>query len=128
MTTSNRILGRTAKKDKYKTEQNEILNRLNSLLGMSEEKQEFYLYDLESSKNGVHEILDMLDDIKKYYKARHTGVFYHHENLLRPHIAIIKAVYKDMGYTITTSYKRIKRNGISIRTALYTFTIKTDEN
>jgi hypothetical protein len=107
--TSEKIIrqrNRPDKKTRYAKEREEMINRLNKLIGIDEKKNSIFLYELENNPVLKKEIESMIDDIKKYHKYGYWGYFSNdpikgHNN----HIALIRAIYNDNNYEILSKLK-----------------------
>ncbi len=110
---------RSTKKDLYKKEQEEILNKINTILGISKDNNTIYLYDIENDNNKKEQILGLSDDVKKYFKTSNWA-FYKDDECKGNHVLLCKSIYKDMGYQILSKNAHIKRNDNKINTKEYT--------
>lgn len=110
---------RSTKKDLYKKEQEEILNKINTILGIDKDNNIIYLYDIENDLTKKKLIFDLLDDIKKVFKIGSWG-FFKKEICQENHFLLCKTIYKEMGYQIISKPLDIVRNNEKIRTTKYT--------
>ena len=110
---------RSTKKDLFKKEQEEILNKINTILGISKDNNTIYLYDIENDENKKAQILALSDDVQKYFKYSKWG-FYSKEECKGNHVLLCKSIYKNMGYQIISKNAYIKRNDNKINTKEYT--------
>jgi hypothetical protein len=111
------------KKTKYAKERSEFIEKINKLIGISETTNFVYLYDLENNDNLKNEMVNISNDIKKYYKCGHWGYF--SKEKLRGMgniISLIRCVYKDDDFLITTKKKNIERNNNKINSTVYFIT------
>jgi len=97
---------RPDKKTRYATERQEIIEKLNNLIGINETKNSVFLYELEQNTNLKSEVEKLVPDIKKYFKYGNWGYFSNdpskcHDN----HITLIRAVYNDCDYDILSELK-----------------------
>lgn len=109
---------RSTKKDLYKKEQEEILNKINTILGISKDNNTIYLYDIENDESKKEQILALSDDVRKYFKTSNWA-FYKDEECKGNHVLLCKSIYKDMGYQIIGKAVDITRNNEKIRTTKY---------
>ncbi len=109
---------RSTKKDLYKKEQEEILNKINTILGISKDNNTIYLYDIENDNNKKEQILGLSDDVKKYFKTSNWA-FYKDDECKGNHVLLCKSIYKDMGYQVLGKALDITRNNEKIRTTKY---------
>ena len=110
---------RSTKKDLYKKEQEEILNKINTIFGISKENNTIYLYDIENDESKKEQILALSDDVRKYFKTSNWA-FYKDEECKGNHVLLCKSIYKDMGYQILSKNAHVKRNNTKINTKEYT--------
>ena len=110
---------RSTKKDLYKKEQEDILNKINTILGISKDNNTIYLYDIENDDDKKNQILALSDNVKKYFKTSNWA-FYKDEECKGNHVLLCKSIYKDMGYQIISKNAYIKRNDTKINTKEYT--------
>ena len=109
---------RSTKKDLYKKEQEEILNKINTILGINKDNNTIYLYDIENDETKKAQILALSEDVQKYFKAGDWG-FYKTEACKYNHVLLCKSIYKEMGYKILSKAIDISRNNEKIRTTQY---------
>ncbi len=109
---------RPCKKELFKEEQIEILNKINNILGITKDNNILYLYDIENDEKKKKEILNLSDDIKKYFKAGNWS-FYRDEICYNNHVLLCKCIYKEMGYKILSKQRDIIRNNNKIKTTQY---------
>ena len=111
---------RSTKKELFCNQREEIINKINNLLGITEKKNYVYLYDIENSENIKNEINKMSDEIKKYFKVGNWNYYIMKNNGEKPlEIGLIRAVYRDEDILMTTKELKIERNGKKVRTVVY---------
>jgi hypothetical protein len=111
---------RATKKELYKKERYEIINKVNNLLDIHENKNYVYLYDIENNEIVKDEINKMSDEVKKYFKVGNWNYYIVKNNGEKPlEIGLIRAVYRDEGLLMTTKEKQIERNGKKVRSTIY---------
>jgi len=110
---------RSTKKELYKKERKEILNKINKILGINEDNNIIYLYDIENDENKKEQILALSESVKKYFKAGNWAL-YRDEESKDNHFLLCKSVYKEMDYSVTSRNSAIKRNNVRIQTPKYT--------
>ena len=69
------------KKDKYKKEQLEIIDKIFAIIPIIND--EFNLYDLDNDKIKQQKIMDLTDDIKKYFTIGNIKGFTNEEGRMR---------------------------------------------
>ena len=114
--------GRPSKKEKYKKEREDILNKLKTILGITDENTMFLLCDLESNNNKIKQILDLTDSIEKYFTSKNNSVFRNKETAIKPHTSLIRLVFKEMDYNVNVAKSTINRDNKKIYTGLYIIT------
>ena len=110
---------RSTKKDLYKKEQEEILNKINTILGINKDNNTIYLYDIENDEDKKKEILALSGDVHKYFKTGSWG-FYTKDECKDNHVLLCKSIYKELGYQVLSKNAYIKRNDKKINTKEYT--------
>ncbi len=110
---------RPCKKEIFKDEQIEILNKINKILGITKDNNIIYLYDIENDEKKKKEIFDLLEDIKRVFKTGSWG-FFKKEVCSNNHFLLCKTIYKEFGYEILTKPLDIIRENKKIRTTKYT--------
>jgi hypothetical protein len=97
---------RPDKKTRYAKERNELIEKLNKLIGITETKNSVFLYELEKDANLKSEVEKLVPDIKKYFKYGHWGYFSNEQNRGQyNHIGLMRAVYTDCDYEILSKLK-----------------------
>jgi hypothetical protein len=97
---------RPDKKTKYASERQNLIEKLNKLIGLSDTNNSVFLYELERNEELKKEIEKLISDIKKYFKYGNWGYFSNdpskcHEN----HITLIRAIYNDCNYDVISKLK-----------------------
>ena len=115
-----RTRNRLTKKQQYKNERKEIINKINNLLDIYETKNYVYLYDIENNEKTKAEINKMSEEVKKYFKVGNWNYYIMKNNGEKPlEIGLIRALYRDEGWLMTTKEKQIERNGKKLRSVIY---------
>lgn len=96
--------GQPSKKSKYPKERQEVLDKLFSILQVTKDNMSFSLTDLEKDEAKQKQILDLADDIKKYFNCGSWPYFYK-EKMTEPYLSLSKSLLKEMNYK--TEYFRI---------------------
>lgn len=97
---------RPDKKTRFSKEREEIINKLNKLIGIDDKNNSIFLCELEKNTNLKTKIEEMLPEIKKYHKYGNWGYFSNdpikgHNN----HVALIRAIYNDNNYDVLGKHK-----------------------
>jgi hypothetical protein len=104
---------RRSRKQLFEKERNDILNKLNNLIGLNENNNSVLLPELQNNNELEQELISMKDDIKKYYKCCRWGYFVCENNGKKgDEISLLRAIYKDHKYKIPTQEVLIEYNGI----------------
>lgn len=94
------------KKQQFKTERDEIINNLNNLIGINENNNCFFLYELEKKDEIKKYLVDNIENIKKYYKVGKWGFF--SNDILKGkdnYIGLLRSLYLDSDYEIISKLK-----------------------
>ncbi len=113
-----RTRNRLTKKQQYVDERQELINKLNNILGINDKNNTFYLYDVENSNEIKQKVNELSEDVKKYFKCG-TWHYYKGINEVVTEISLIKAIYRDEDFILTKKEKNIERNGIKVRSVQY---------
>lgn len=107
------------KKIKYEIQQIETLDKLLKIIDVSIDKYVFTLYDLDNNEEKINKILELKDDIRKYYSSSCcSGV--NTKECKRPYLSIIRYILKHHNYTMKSSDHSFSiGNNITIRTKKY---------
>lgn len=95
------LSGRIPKEIKYENERKEVLNKLLKILGINENNKIFYIEDLESNDKSKQDIINIVDDVKKYFSYG-MWVYFAKKNISMPSTSLSRSVIKDMKIKITT--------------------------
>ena len=97
---------RPDKKTRYSKEREEIINKLNKLIGIDDKNNSIFLCELEKNANLKTQIEEMLPEIKKYHKYGHWGYFStEYARGKDNYISLMRAVYNDNNYEILSKLK-----------------------
>ena len=94
--------GRPNKNLVFVAERKQVLNKLLDILGITENNDIFFPCDIEADQNKINQILEMQDDIKKYFKCNGWSCFKRDHECLW--LSIVKAVLKAMNMNPIRSY------------------------
>ena len=104
---------------KYQTEREEICNKLITILNLNEEKT-FLLNNLDNDIEKQNKILDMKDDIKKYFAVSTISSFKPNFTCKRPYLNIIRSILRMQNYEFNgDDYWQKFDNGMFKRTIKY---------
>jgi len=113
--------GRPLKAIKYQKEKNDILIILNNILGITETNNIFYLYDIDNDENKKNQIMDLLDDCKKYFNTSEWTVVARNVTARR-YLSLTRSIYKAMNYKLTSMVKTDKQDNKFIKRTGYIVT------
>lgn len=115
---------RLTKKQQFAKEREELIKRLNNILGINDKNNTFYLYDVENSQEIKDKIKEIVEDVKKYFKCGTWNYFIAtNGGEEAKEIGLIRAIYRDEEIILTKKEKNIERNGVKVRSVQY-FLIK----
>jgi|LakMenE01Jun11ns_1017448.scaffolds.fasta_scaffold9524562_2 hypothetical protein len=114
--------GRPKKENLFKKERQEVLNKLNNILKITNDNQKFYMCDIDEPKQ--KQIMDLKNDVKKYFTSKSYNVFVKSDDMERNYLSLIKLIFKEMKIKLTRTPKSITRDGKSIKTACYLLNVE----
>lgn len=97
-------MGRPLKYIKYEKEKKEVLNKLLKILGIDDNNKVFFKKDIADNKEKEQQILDLIEDIKKYFNYSRWSYFLKS----RPYTdlaSLVKCVLRDMNIEIVSFVK-----------------------
>lgn len=113
------IKKRSTKKTLYKEERNKLLNEIINIMNL-DENNSILSIELENNQKLKDKLLNSINDIKKYYRCSSWGYFVSENNDEKGnHISLLRAIFKDHGYSIyskkiTCEYNRIKQRYVKL--------------
>ena len=112
------------KEELYKKEQDELLDKIINILELDKENS-ITLYELDNDTEKQQKILDLIPNIRKYFKVKSIAGAKEPENCKRPYLSIIKHITK-LKYNMYHSDFRINIDNQKekIRTSKYIFILK----
>ena len=108
------------KKEVYKKEQDEIIHKIISIIGI-EDNTQITLYELDNDIKKQKEIMDLIPEIRKYFSFNNLKAVGEPERIKRTWLSIIKQLTKKQYTLHKKDYRIYKDDGGIIRTILYTF-------
>lgn len=111
--------GRPTKKIRFAKERLEILQKMKNILGIDDKNHSFYLYDLENDKTKLENIMNLKDEVFEYFTSKNNSVFRKKDTTSKPHVSLIKLVFKEMECSIISAKKYIKRNNEIVHTSVF---------
>ena len=116
-----RTRNRPCKSERFLQERKEIINKLNSIIGINEKDNNVCLFDLENNYILKEYLLNNIEKIREYYKTGTWGYF--SKDLSKGmgnEISLLRAIYNNSNYKITSSRKIATKNGVKkLYTQLY---------
>ena len=113
------------KSDLYKEQQYNIVDNLINILNLDEDNG-ITLYDLDNNEDKQKEIMDLIPEIKKYFRFDSINGIKKTETVKRPYLSIIRCILK-LKYNILLTDFRMERDNKKIRTTKYIF-LKKNKN
>lgn len=115
-----KVRNRKFKTEIFVTEQNEILEKFNKILGFQGDTNYIYKYVLENNQEQKAKLLELIPDIKKYFNTRNWALASGTPNSKENHLKLMKNLYESFNYTITPTVAVIEIDGQKKRTTKYT--------
>jgi len=107
------------KSDLYKEQQYNIIDNLINILNLDEDNG-ITLYDLDNNEDKQKEIMDLIPEIKKYFRIDSIHGIRNTDTIKRPYLSIIRNITK-IKYNILLTDFRTERDNKKIRTTKYIF-------
>jgi len=108
--------------EKYQNERKEICNKIIIILNLTENNS-FLLSDLDNNIEKQNKILDMKDEIQKYFAVSTISSFKPNFECKRPYLNIIRSILRMQHYEFKgNDYWQKFENGMLKRTIIYKIT------
>lgn len=116
MTEENKITPETVEKKKrvvrkkndiYKENQQEVVKKLNEILGITDTNNKFILEELKRDEEKQGKILGLEEEVKKYFACHDWAYFKNRVN--NKWLCLMRSIYRECGYELL--YKLKTRNG-----------------
>ena len=105
--------------DKYQNEREEICNKIITILDLKEDKC-FLLCELDDNIEKQNKILELKEEIQKYFACSTLSSFKPNFECKRPYLNIIRSILRKQNYNIENSDFWLKyENGFLKRTIKY---------
>ena len=91
-----KIRTRITKKELYKKERKEVLDKLNNILGITDANKKICFDDLTDKVRD--DIDDLINDVKQYFTCSRFPYFC--KEVDDKHISIVKSIYKHEGFNV----------------------------
>ena len=105
------------KEIKYKKEQEEIIQKIITILDAT--NKTFILYDIDNDEEKQKQIHSLVDDIKKYFSSYNIGGLKEPGRYKRTWLSIVRQLLKKK-YNVISGDLTITKNNEKIRTRIYT--------
>ena len=96
--------GRPRKEVVYKVQRREVLDKLNTILGITDKNNVFSLTELDKDQKRIDQIMALKDDIAEYFRGKDSAVY--KNNAQKPFLSLLKIVYRDFDYRFDYATKR----------------------
>jgi len=104
--------------DKYKIERENVCKKLIDILNL-DDKQSFILYELDIDTEKQTNILNMKEEIQKYFACSEISSFKPNFECKRPYLNIVRGILRKQGYSFISTDIDIKINDVIKRTTKY---------
>ncbi len=104
--------------EKYQNEREDICNRLISILKL-DDNNSFLLCDLDNDEEKQNKILEMKEEIQKYFACSTISSFKPNFECKRPYLNIVRSILKKQNYTFIGNDYTIKINNVPKKTVKY---------
>ena len=95
----------------FTKERQELLQKMLTILGITDDNKMFSLKKLDEDEEKQKQILDLVEDIKKYFICSRWAYFSNQNiDFKRDYLSLIKSVLRDMKIKILSSFLHIKTN------------------
>jgi hypothetical protein len=104
--------------EKFQNEREDICNKIINILKLKEDNT-FLLCDLDTDIEKQNKILEMKEDIQKYFACSTISSFKPNFECKRPYLNIIRGILRKQNYTFIGNDYTIKLNNIPKKTIRY---------
>jgi len=104
--------------DKYQNEREEICNKIITILDLKEDKY-FLLCELDEDIEKQNKIMDLKEEIQKYFACSTISSFKPNFECKRPYLNIIRSILRKQNYNFIGNDYTIKVNDIPKKTIKY---------
>ena len=104
--------------EKFQNEREEICNKIINILELKEDNT-FLLCDLDIDIEKQNKILEIKEDIQKYFACSTISSFKPNFECKRPYLNIIRGILRKQNYTFIGNDYTIKLNNIPKKTIKY---------
>ena len=104
--------------EKYQNEREDICNKIITILELKEDNT-FLLYELDDNIEKQNKILELKEEIQKYFACSTISSFKPNFECKRPYLNIIRSILRKQNYTFIGNDYTIKINNIPTKTIKY---------
>jgi hypothetical protein len=106
--------------EKYKNERENICKKLINIIEL-DENNSFFLYKLDADIEKQQKIMDMKEEIRKYFAVSTLSAFKPEGfECKRPYMSILRSILRKQGYEVKNrKYIKLNPDGTYIRTIKY---------
>jgi len=119
--------GRPKREDIYKVERQEVLDKLNKILGITNDNNKFFLWDIDSNDDIKKSILELQTDVEKYFRCSGWNFFSKKIQEDRKYMSLIRSLYKEFNFELYPKTILITRNNQKIKSQQYAI-LKSNNN
>jgi hypothetical protein len=103
--------------EKYQTEREDICNKILNILELN--NSTFLLYDLDNDIEKQNKLLDMKEEIQKYFACSTISSFKPNFDCKRPYLNIVRSILRQQNYTFIGNDFTIKIENVPKKTIKY---------
>ena len=104
--------------EKFQKEREDVCDKIINILNLTEDNT-FLLCDLDNDIEKQNKILELKEEIKKYFACSTISSFKPNFECKRPYLNIIRSILKKQNYTFIGNDYTIKINNIPKKTIKY---------
>lgn len=112
------------KSELYKHEQNNTIDKIMNILGITEAKNSITLYEIDNNERIKQQLMELIPEIRKWFSFGYIKPISNPENYKRPYISILRQIPKQ-NYIFSQKEVGITIQGNFVRTQQYTFQKRT---
>ena len=109
------------KTELYAKEQDNTINKIIQIIGITEEKNTITLYDIDNNEIMKLQLMDLIPEIRTWFSFGHINPISNPDSYKRPYLTIIKQITKKK-WDVTSKFSHIRINDDIVGTQQYTFT------
>jgi hypothetical protein len=113
------------KSELYDDEQNFIIDKIISILGITVENNTITLYEIDTNETIKQQLMELIPEIRKWFSFGHILPISNPDKYVRPYMSIVRQIPKKKWIISHNKDFRIYKDDTIIRTQQYTFNSKT---